>query len=72
MNKAKANEFFAALQRLMKRYKISEISTSADDRMIFFDEYGRRSFSVEGIDLSGETLSDCLRDPSYPSESGRS
>jgi hypothetical protein len=66
MNKAKAQEFFAALQRLMKRYRVSSIET-VDGRVIFHDEYGRRACSFEGLDLSGETLDECLSDPSYRS-----
>lgn len=66
--KADAQAFFAALQRLMKRHKVSSIEATLDGRVIFYDDVGLRACSFEGLDLGtpDSSLDDCVRDPGYP------
>jgi hypothetical protein len=52
MNRAQAVEFCAALQRLMKRYKLDSIEPVDAETIALFDEYGRRTASFKSIDIT--------------------
>lgn len=65
MDKTTAMHFFAALQRLMKRHGVDEITAGPEGRVVFKGKDGKRMCGFESLDLSSETLSDCLIDAGW-------
>lgn len=53
MTRQQGLDFCAALQRLMKRAKVSAIEANSDGAVVLHDEYGRRCASFEGVDVPG-------------------